>query len=176
MTTKFFGFRLSGDLLDQAAEKIGFDQVSVIAKQLLIEYLSSGVSDSILIASQNTDDSKKKQPDRIDQIEVTMADILTRLESVESQLFVTSGNHKAAIAADIDILPEVTDMSKPVRLTPRKELLALLGLDDKAGTKYIQDTFKRVTGINPVKSDLSYPVGMLNYLKENPDILSKKPA
>lgn len=116
MASKIICFRLSGNKLDVAINSLGEDQIANKSRELLLDYLLANNPSSTDSTNNDSENSKKNQSDKLNQIDDLITDILARLDQLDSQLLPCNINQSPAIAGDTDILPErqISDLQSQI--------------------------------------------------------------
>lgn len=173
MATKLIAFRISGELLDQAIDQLGADQIAEKSRELLSKFILSQIPADNSIHELTSNDRNLPES-QINDLQSQINDLYSRMNQLENNRSITelkSSDRPSIHELNLGESQTMTE-NKFKPKTPRQQLISLIGGDKAASTEKLSKRFRRITGINPVtlEGGLSCE-NMLKYLQENPDVL-----
>jgi hypothetical protein len=176
MATKLIAFRISGELLDQAIDQLGADQIAEKSRELLTKFILSQIpADNSIHELTSTD--RNLPESQIDSLQNQINDLYSRINQLEKNqvgIHELSGDRPSIHELNLDEDQEMTaNRFKPKSI--RQQLLDLMGGNSKDSREKIAARFKRLTAIAPasLEGGASYDA-MLKYLTDNPQVLTPK--
>jgi hypothetical protein len=176
MATKLIAFRISGNLLDQAIDQLGADQIAEKSRELLSKFILSQIpADNSIHELTSTD--RNLPESQIDDLQNQINDLYSRIDQLENNRSITElKSSDRPVITELNSQNEDQVMTAPVK--PKSDIAILdelLNIKNGPAISAKKKKFKKLTGIDPDSmGENAYPKAMLKYLQDNPQFLAPK--